>query len=77
MRENGFLSTKEAYAAMFIFLVEIYNRTKSDDLGSLLGGMCLLDDGNTADPAAWNDWNEAIRRLKRGEHNLDIKLKLE
>jgi hypothetical protein len=51
--ENDRLTTQEAYFAMFEFIVELYRRTNSDDLGSLLGDLSLLSDGTTADPAAW------------------------
>jgi hypothetical protein len=33
------VSDKQAYAARFHFLEQLYLRTKSDDLGGLLGGM--------------------------------------
>lgn len=55
---------KEAYLSMFAFLERYYELTKSDDIGSLLGSMSLLQDGETADPAIWNDWLEAIEKVK-------------
>jgi hypothetical protein len=72
MVEN--LSKREAYAAMFAFLEEIYQRTESADLGALLGGMSLLKDGGTADPAAWADWEAAVRKVKERKVNLDLDL---
>jgi hypothetical protein len=68
------LTTRDAYAAMFAFLEEIYRRTESDDLGALLGGMSLLEDGGTADPAHWADWQAAVRKAK--EHNVNLGLEL-
>lgn len=68
------LTTREAYAAMFAFLEEIYQRTDSDELGSLLGGMTLLPDGGTADPAAWADWEAAVRKVKKRTIKLDLDL---
>jgi len=56
------MSEHHAYVAMFEYLKAIYDRTQSDELGGLLGGMCLLEDGTTADPAAWADWEEAVKR---------------
>jgi hypothetical protein len=73
MVEN--LSKQEAYAAMFAFLEEIYQRTESDDLGALLGGMSLLKDGGTADPAAWADWEAAVRKVKDRKVNPDLDLR--
>lgn len=49
---------------MLAFLDELYQLTKSDDLGGFLGGFQLTKDGGTMDPAAWGDWLEAIRRVK-------------
>lgn len=69
------MSDKQAYAAMFHFLQQLYLRTKSDDLGGLLGGMSMLQDGSPADPAIGSDWQEAVEyTLKGGEPNL-LKLK--
>lgn len=50
----------EAYKAMVRFLEKYYNRTKSDDIGSLLGDMILIESHRTADPAVWEDWLECI-----------------
>lgn len=68
------LTRREAYAAMFAFLEEVYRRTESDDLGALLGGMSLLQDGGTADPAAWADWEAAVARVAEGKAKLDLDL---
>lgn len=54
----------EAYKAMQIFLEEIYNRTSSDDIGSLLGDMIIQGDGNPSDIALWSDWINAIEKVK-------------
>ena len=59
------LSIEEAYKAMIIFLEGYYERTHSDDVGGLLGGMAFLEDGTTADSAAWEDWIDAIDELKK------------
>jgi len=48
------MSALQAFKAMVCFLDDYYNETLSDDLGSLLGDMQLLEDDNgTWDPAAW------------------------
>ena len=69
------LTKKEAYLAMFSFLEKQYALTKSDDLGALLGGMAFLQDGGTVDPAAWDDWENAIREVKAAQSNAAFKLK--
>ena len=62
MSEN--LTSREAYTAMFAFLEEIYQRTSSDDLAVLLGSMSLLQDGQSADPALWEDWERVVQSLR-------------
>ena len=68
------LTKRESYTAMLAFLEETYQRTDSDDLGMLLGGMSLLPDGRTADPAAWTDWEAAVSKVR--EHNISLDLDL-
>jgi hypothetical protein len=57
-----YLTKKQAYAAMYLYLEAVYDRTSSDGIGAMLGGMSLLADGGTADPAVWPDWEEAVRK---------------
>ncbi len=71
------LTKKQAYASMYVYLKAIYERTGSDDLGSLLGGMSLLGDGGTVDPAAWADWEHAVQQVVDGSHNLGLDLSKE
>ena len=59
------LTTQEAYKAMFYYLEFLYEITKSDDLGGFLGGMSLLEDEKTADPAVWDDWLTAVNKAKK------------
>ena len=66
-------TTKEAYLAMFSFLENYYELTKSDDIGSLLGSMSLLQGGGTADPAIWKEWLEAIARMEKGKVDVELK----
>ncbi|HEX2752706.1 MAG TPA: hypothetical protein VHP34_06310 [Alphaproteobacteria bacterium] len=65
---------KEAFLAMFAFLERRYETSQSDELGSLLGSMMLLTDGETADPAIWEDWCEAIRKVEAGEVSAHMEL---
>ena len=69
------LTLKEAYAAMFAFLEQRYNWTKSDAIGSMLGDMSLLSDGGTADPATWGDWLKCVEAAKNGKVDLQLHLK--
>lgn len=53
----------EAYKAMVAFLDDYYVRFGQDSLGSVLGSIHLINDETTADPAAWFDWLEAVKRI--------------
>ena len=50
------------YRMMFDYLDSLYQRTKADELGVLLGSMSLLVDGEPADPAHGPDWEQAVRQ---------------
>lgn len=58
------LSYKDAFLAMTYFLEEYYSRIGSDDVGSLLGDLIILEDGITADPAAWQDWIKCVKKVE-------------
>ena len=62
------LTYEEAFNVMRLFLEEYYNRTGSDDVGSLLGDLVLLRPGKTADPAAWEDWMDCINKIEHKKH---------
>ena len=57
------LTQLQAFQAMVKFLEGFYERTSSDDVGSLLSGMQMFSDGGTFDPAAWHDWMDAINEV--------------
>jgi hypothetical protein len=54
------VTEKQGFAAMFQFLDDYYMRTKSDEIGALLGAMSMLEDGSTADAAIAYDWRKAV-----------------
>jgi hypothetical protein len=56
------LTPDQAYAATYYFLEEYYGRGHSDEIHGLLGGMSLLGDGGTADPAVKSDWQRAVSK---------------
>lgn len=57
------LEVRDAYRAMLFFLENYYRRVPSDEIGALLGGLSLADDGDPMDPAAWSDWLEAVQAV--------------
>ena len=58
------LSERQAFEAMFLFLKQHYQRTRSDDIGALLGDMRMLSDGQTADPAIWHEWLKLVAEVR-------------
>jgi hypothetical protein len=53
----------EAFKVMFSFLEKYYEQTQSDDIGSLLGDLTLLDDDRPIDSAMWEEWLEAVEKI--------------
>ena len=58
------LTPIEAYRVMLAFLEGYYDRTQSDDVATLLGELALTSDGRSMDPAAVDDWMNAVKELK-------------
>jgi hypothetical protein len=54
------LTEKQAYAAMFKFLKDIYEREHPAYINQMLSDMQLLPDGGSADPAYDADWQSAV-----------------
>lgn len=69
------LSPELAYLAMYEFIVELYRRTRSDDLGSLLGSMSYLSNGETANPAVWKHWMLCVTKVLAGQGDAQLNLK--
>ncbi len=61
------LTKKQAYLAMFAFLDDYYQRSNSDEVAIMLGGMSLLSDGSVADSAIEDDWNKAVKKVLGGK----------
>lgn len=57
------LTEKQAFQTMVLFLEEFYQRTKSDEVGGLLSDLLMSEEGLTADPAAWEDWQKCIEKI--------------
>lgn len=72
--KDTILTTKEAYRAMYAFLEIQYKISKTVDVEWLLGTMQLLADGDSADPAMWEDWEDAINYAKENPNNANLKL---
>ncbi len=59
---------------MYTFLKAVFDRTSSTEIGALLGDMSLLPDGGPADPAVWEDWEQAVKQAQDGKCDLRLTL---
>jgi hypothetical protein len=59
------LSIKQSYFAMFYLLDSFYKGTTDECFISLLSGFDphLFVDSMSADPAAWCDWNNVVKKI--------------
>ncbi|MDQ1813813.1 hypothetical protein RBA41_10900 [Massilia sp. CCM 9210] len=69
-----FLTSQQAYLAMFAFLEEEFKLTGSDEIGSLLGGMSLLANGDPVDLAVIEQWNLAVQVALTGEVDANFRI---
>ena len=71
------LTIEQAYRAMFYFLEQEYELTKSDELGGMLGSLSWgiwKDVAGPADPGAWEEWMEAVQKaLSKSENAAPLK----
>lgn len=59
---NQILSIEQAFRAMSQFLERYYERVgRKAELGAVLSDIQMMVDGRPADPAAWGDWQDAVR----------------
>ena len=64
------LTVLQAYKAMFEFIKDYYYQIgKPDQIGNLLSDMQLIKGEFSADPAAWNDWLEAVKKVQQEEND--------
>lgn len=66
---TNMLTEEQAYLAAYAFLEAEYQLTSSVEIGGLLGGMSLLPDGSTADPAVKDQWRDAVICVLKGDVN--------
>jgi hypothetical protein len=62
---NQTLTVEQAYRAMLAFLEREVELTECSDLADLLAGYRLAEDGRTSDPALWEEWLEAVGRVRQ------------
>ena len=69
------LTSKEAYLAMHDFLESYNKRCSSDEISGMLGGMSLLNDGDSADPAYMADWDDSVKKVLNDQVNAELQLR--
>ena len=62
----------DAYKSMIYFLDDYYFRFGQENVGNILSDIHLLPNGHSADPAAWYDWLDAVKKTLDGETYKDI-----
>jgi hypothetical protein len=65
---DDYLTNLQAFECMKCFLERYYFRTKSDDIGSLLGDLQNLGD-EPADIATWQEWLKCIDSIVNIDQN--------
>ena len=65
------LTAEQSFAAMVVFLRAYWERGHSEEVADLLSGLQLLGTHRTADPAYWDDWMQAVRKVTEAAKNPD------
>jgi len=65
VRSDERISVEDAYGAMFEFLSHYFETTRSEEVGTLLGGLSISDDGRPMDEGMWEEWILAVQRATR------------
>ena len=71
------LTLEQAYRAMYYFLENEYKLTKSEELGGMLGSLSwhIWQDRSPGDPAAWQEWLDAVQKAMASDDQVTIPLK--
>ncbi len=69
------ITTEQAYNAMYAYFSRLYERTKNDQVGSMLSDLSLVRTGGTADPAAIYDWLECVNEVREGKVDSRLRAK--
>jgi len=59
------LTQLQSYNIVYKLLNNYYDKTKDEDMMSLLPSMLFWNEQSTADPAIWGEWLEAINNKKK------------
>lgn len=61
------ITIRQAYLCMFEHLRRHHQRSGGDEFGAILGDLSLLPDGGSADPAAMEDFLDAVDAVLSAE----------
>ena len=61
---NDTMTVEQAYRAMLAFLEREVDLTESSDLADLVSEYKLGADGQSRDPAIWEEWLDAVGKVK-------------
>jgi len=56
------LTQEQAFRAMFLFLDRYWSEFRTATLADVLSDVQPASNGVSSDPAAWNDWLDAVLR---------------
>jgi hypothetical protein len=59
------ITVEQAYQAMLAFLEREVELTESSDLADLVSEYRLGEDGQPRDPTLWEEWLEAVGKVKQ------------
>jgi len=57
------LTPEQGFRAMFLFLDSYWSEFKTATLADVLGDLQPAGEGQSSDPAAWNDWLRAVESV--------------
>ena len=57
------LSAEDGFAAMYQFLRGYWDEFKTANLADVLGDLQPADRGQSSDPAMWEEWMGAVRKV--------------
>jgi hypothetical protein len=61
---DSILTAEDGFAAMYEFLKSYWIEFKTANLVDVLGDLQPAEYGKSSDPAMWDEWMKAVRKVK-------------
>ncbi len=61
------LTAEDGFAAMYEFLRSYWKEFKTANLVDVLSDLQPAERGQSSDPAAWEDWLKAVRKVRTSQ----------